>query len=114
MTKILTSSLRCRLRSNPAATAPTRPILDGTLGKELGSFAGERGVRWQWLGDNSTRERSMLLPSFAIPFGDCTASGCRSSWSELDSKLDLIPTDSSSPPPPPHIQLLEVSGAAAA
>ena len=64
--QILTSGVHCRLRSHPAATVPERPTPTAALGNGLGSFAGERGVRWQWHGANSTNS-SVLLPSFALP-----------------------------------------------
>ena len=79
--KLEASGVRCRLHSTPAAAAPTRSTPTDALGNDLGSFAGERGVRWQWSGANTTRERSMLLPSFALP-SDC-ASGCQPGWREL-------------------------------
>lgn len=78
--RITTSGVNCRLRSQPSASAPTRLTPTAHLGSSLGSFPGERGVRWQWAGASG----SMILPSFASPT-DCSV-GCGSGWSELGSQ----------------------------
>ena len=82
VSEITTAGVRCRLQSNPAATAPERPTAN-VIGSSdsLGSFAGERGVRWQWASSAAGDAGSMLLPSFTVPM-DCAA-GCSSGWSEL-------------------------------
>ena len=96
VTHIQITGVICRLAYNPTAATPTRPTPTSTLGNDLGSFAGERGVRWQWLGANSTRERSMLLPSFLAP-KDCVL-GCGSGWQELGPQGTVQLIEVSAPP----------------
>ena len=76
VTQLTTTGAICRLASHPAATAPVRPTPTATIGS-LGSFPGERGVRWQWGGGTPG---SLLLPSFSAPMG--CADGCSSGWKE--------------------------------
>ena len=96
--QIQTTGVHCRLRYRPTSMAPSRPTPTAAfaLGNGLGSYAGERGVRWQWqwLGANATAEGegSMLLPSFTIPGGYC------GDGEDDDSSLPAPPP---SPPAPP-------------
>ena len=83
---LTTTNVRCRLQSRPAATVPARPTPTNGLGNGLGSFASERGVRWQWSTpavEGSTSGGSMLLSSFSVPT-DCSF-GCGPGWRELRS-----------------------------
>ena len=129
VTQVQVSGVHCRLGSNAAATAPTRPTPTAALGNDLGSFAGERGVRWQWVGANSTREKSMLLPAFAFPT-DCAVKEvsyepavlCCTSAQQAAPMVPLVPPPSLPPgvgaecgsgwrelAPNGTIQLIEVS-----
>ena len=80
VTQIQTTGVHCRLRSQLAATAPTRPTPTAVLGNDLGSFAGERGARWQWAEGGG---QSLLLQSFAAP-SDCVLN-CGAGWKEVAS-----------------------------
>jgi hypothetical protein len=102
VTQIQTTGVICRVGYHPPAATPMRPTPTSTLGNDLGSFAGERGVRWQWLGANSTRERSTLLPSFLAPL-NCVL-GCGSGWQELgpNGTLQLIEVSEQASSQPSH------------
>ena len=93
VTALDTGRFTCRLRSQPPASTPARPTPTAALGP-LGSYAGERGVRWQWArsGSAPSANRSLLLPSFALP-RQSTASAA------------LPPAVAPSPPPllPPSV-----------
>ena len=86
--RITLAGVHCRVRSHPAATPPPRSSPTPTMGG-LGSYLGERGVRWQWAASTDAHSGelypngSLLLPSFLLP-SDC-AQGCRSGWSELSA-----------------------------
>ena len=102
VTQIQTAGVICRVGYHPPAATPMRPTPTSTLGNDLGSFAGERGVRWQWLGANSTRERSTLLPSFLAPV-NCVL-GCGSGWQELgpNGTVQLIEVSEQASSRPSH------------
>ena len=87
VTAITTSSVRCRLHPNPSGAPPARPTPtadpifgDSSSSSALGSYAGERGVRWQWSSSSKGAAGSLLLPSFEVPTS--CSSNCASGWAE--------------------------------
>lgn len=82
VTQLKPSGVQCRLGFHSSGASPARPTPTAAVGA-LGSFVGERGVRWQWGASGGKPSGSMLLPAFEMPL-DC-ASGCPAGWSELGS-----------------------------
>ena len=103
VSQITPSAVYCRTRANirplSQTLAPYRATPTSDIGS-LGSFASERGVRWQW----GSSASELLLPAFAAPH-----SSVRSWALPVPGPQPSTAPPSSQPPPPPSSQWPELA-----